>query len=169
MTPEEVHYTLRKILAYSTTAGECWYEFGREWLKLHDQKAHKVMGIKRFRDFVKEYTIYDVSWVYALMDVAKTFGHLIEDPTTGYLIGDSTTAPLDITRLREALPYALTPETASEWLTRAKTLPLVGWRDELRVARGQKPSDECDHPETETHERCAICNKWLSWKKGDKI
>ena len=133
LSVDEVSKILHEIRTFSCTAGKAWYEFGKRWLYLHDNKSHKVMQFQTFDEFIRSYTHYSRSWVYFTMAVARVFGRVIET---------STQVDIEFSRLRDALPLIETDTDAEVWFNRAKSLPLEGWRDELREAQGKLPTDE---------------------------
>ena len=156
MTPESVYALLQELKQFNATAGEAFLKFGKRWAILREGKAHKVLGLARFDELISHYTNFSRSYVYLTMGIWDKFGKGIEG-------GNVQLLDIEITRFRDALPFVKTEGDAIKWLEQAQALPCIGWKDTIREARGQTPSDgECSHVITETHTRCTNCNKWLS-------
>ncbi len=58
-------------------------------------------------------------------------------------------------RLLVLIPI-VTKETLEEWLSKARELTNLDFRDEVRIAKGLKPSEECEHTFKE-YEICSTC------------
>jgi len=71
---------------------------------------------------------------------------------------------IDIARVISHIPKDEVEDTKAELIESAATLPKEGWENTLRVARGQMPSDVCEHEETELWKKCCVkggCGKFL--------
>ncbi len=106
--------------------------------------------IRSFGDFLEEMDIRH-STAYNAMAVRREFGEEI-------LAGSIQVEP---TRLVRLLPLKIKKEERTAWLKKAQELPAKAFQDELRERAGKMASDACLHSETETWERCRICNKFI--------
>jgi len=90
--------------------------------------------------------------------VAKTIGSDIADKDI------PLNRAIDIARVISHIPKDEVEDTKADLIESAATLPKLGWEDTLRVAKGQMPSDICEHEETELWRKCCVkggCGKFL--------
>lgn len=103
--------------------------------------------VKTWQQFVADVCPFKVAMADHLRRVYCTFKDSIGDRV------------IPFNRLLEALPIT-TDDNIETVLEDAEALPRRGWEDSIRVAKGQVPSDICEHEKTITI--CAKCSKRLS-------
>jgi len=68
---------------------------------------------------------------------------------------------IDIARVISHIPADEVEDTKAGLIESAATLPKQGWEDCIKVVKGQTPTDECEHEEWESWNRCKKCSKWV--------
>lgn len=111
---------------------------------------------KSFSHWVENELCLSKSTAYNLIDAYEKVGDLIEN--------NKDFKDLDMSKVFLLLPYITDKTSLSEkedMLHMANSTTWRGLSDNLRGMKGKKGTDQCEHLERETLERCKACNKWL--------
>jgi len=106
--------------------------------------------IETFNDYLKEVNVAR-STAYACISIYEKFGAALLEKKS----------PVEFKRLQKALPLVNTQADAEDWIAKAESMPLDGYEDAIRAAKGLATRDACDHKEVEVWVKCLKCGKFL--------
>lgn len=131
---------------------------GKNLDTIQKEKIWQYYGehLERFDDFLKEIRIGRAT-AYNCIAIWREFGELLI----------SKNLDIDYFRLVRLLPVIQEGDNREEWLEKAADLPVQGFNDEIREAKGLPATDTCEHPEEERRYfwRCQLCGKWVKINK----
>jgi len=138
-----------------------WLWLGMLWHFMTINKLWSAYGthIKTASDFLKE---IDLGVTRRSLEY---YASIVKSKIGDYILEKGLVIPM--TKLREIAPMIKTDEDIRVWVDKAMELPHSVLKDEVREARGGKPTDACQHPaeKLEHWVRCGCCGKWLN-KQG---
>ena len=144
---EELWQIVQRVRALQGRICMDYVAIGALLARVQDEGLHAFAGehVRSFDQFLVEVGLRRSS-AYNCIAVYRKFGDLPQ-----LLDG------IAMDRLVKLLPVRMEPEEREEWLVKARELPSMGLRDEIREARGERPVDVCEHERQRTLYRCEDC------------
>ena len=128
-----------------------YIRFGGLMTAVDDQKLWRYAGthVNNMKAYCSGELGISYSKVRSYIDIYKKFAAMI-DAEPGY-------RKIGVTRLSIIAPIVNKGGDPEQWLEKALTLPVKGFDDAVREARGLITTDSCDHPSFIVIERCTVC------------
>lgn len=131
-----------------------FYEQGKRWKIIHDEKLYKAPHVHSFREFCEKEACCSHATVYHFIAIYEKYGGIIENKLAqGHVVS------CEVTRLIKAIPYI--KENAEDWLIKAETLSKGDFDSEIKEAQRKVPKDSCNHEEVELWNRCVKCGTFF--------
>lgn len=151
---DKIHDYVRVLQSASANSTDNFLLIGEVLCLIHTLKLYKQYAdhIHTFDGFLAEMGLKRANAYHALR-VWRKFGGL---PLEG----------IKHDRLIRLLPVAMSDEDKFRWVEDARELPVSGFNDAVRSARGLPTTDNCSHKDTVTKTYCSCCGKILWTNPG---
>lgn len=127
---------------------------GKLLKEVRDGNLWMHSGAVTFREWAEREIHFKKSQSYAAIDCYEKFSHI--------LAKNPQLEGVEQSRLCKLLPFANGDERTEELLHMAKEADAQGFENNLKELRGNRATDNCDHPleEQEDWQKCKLCSKF---------